>query len=100
MFIAPINVFGQQRSFRADSLQFKVYTRLYINERLAIDSIVVKKVFCDYCSEKQLQFLKNEAYRMTRLERRNPEYQSSGEHRIALFMRYEKEGFKKIKSNQ
>jgi len=91
---------AQQRDYRKDSLQFKVYTRLYVDTNLGIDSVVVKKVFCDFCSDTQTEFLRNEAYKMTLIERYNPKYQQPGEHRVALYMRYSKDFFKKLNSNE
>ena len=52
---------AQSRDYRKDSLQFKMYTRLYVNDQLGVDSITVKKIFCDYCSEAQIKVLQNEA---------------------------------------
>lgn len=87
---------GQSKDYRKDSLQFKMYTRLYVNEQLTVDSITVKKIFCDYCSEIQTEVLTNEAIRQSRLERYNPKYKKSGEHRLALIVRFSKEDFRKL----
>lgn len=84
------------QNYRTDSLQFKMYTRMYVNDQLGIDSIVVKKVFCDYCSERQLEILNNEAYRRTIFEKDNPKYKKPGEHRLALYVRFSKEDFKAL----
>lgn len=85
-----------QRDYRVDSLQFKMYTRLYVNPELGVDSIVVKRVFCDFCSERQLIALRKEAYRRTLYEQNNPKYKTPGEHRLALYIRLSKKDFKAI----
>jgi len=85
-----------QRSYRTDSIQFKAYTRLYINEKLGIDSIRVKKIFCEFCTEKQLRALRQVALHMSKEERYNPKYRKAGEHRLALYIRLSKEKFKAL----
>ncbi len=96
-FFAGMFVFlAQQRDYRKDSLQFKMYTRLYVNESLELDSVVVKKIFCDYCSEKQLEALREEAFHRSVYESRNPKYRKQGEHRLALYIRLSKLDFKAL----
>ena len=90
---------AQQADYKKDSLQFKMYTRMYVSKNLETDSIIVKKVFCDYCSEKQLRILKKEAYRQSLLEQNNPKYKKPGEHRLALYVRLSKKDFKAINEN-
>lgn len=87
------------KDYRQDSLQFKMYTRLYVNEQLKIDSVTVKKIFCDWCSEPQMDILHQEAMRQSMIERYNPKYRKSGEHRLALYVRFSKEDFKKLDTN-
>ncbi|RMB60910.1 hypothetical protein EAX61_05345 [Dokdonia sinensis] len=82
--------------YRQDSLQFKMYTRLYIGEKLEVDSLTVKKIFCDFCSEKQMDVLQQEAMRQSMLERYNPKYRKPGEHRLALVVRFSKKDFKNL----
>ena len=89
-----------QEGYRADSLQFKMYTRLYVGAESGLDSIVVKRVFCDFCSQVQLEMLKREAYRQSLFESRNRKYQSPGEHRLALYVRLSKKDFKALNNNQ
>jgi len=84
------------RDYRKDSLQFKMYTRLYVGEHLNVDSITVKKIFCDWCSEFQINILKGEAMRQSLVERHNPIYKKPGEHRLALYVRFSKEDFKNL----
>lgn len=82
--------------FRQDSLQFKMYTRLYIGQKLEVDSLTVKKIFCDFCSEQQMDVLQREAMRQSMIERYNPKYRKPGEHRLALVVRFSKDDFKNL----
>ena len=87
------------RDYRKDSLQFKMYTRLYMDQQLRVDSITVKKIFCDWCSETQKDVLRQEAMRQSMAERFNPRYKKPGEHRLALYVRFSKEDFKSLEDN-
>lgn len=100
LFFQSACVQAQSRDYRKDSLQFKMYTRLYVNESIQVDSIVVKKIFCDYCTKAQSDFLNYEAIRASRLEARRPKYRNEGEHRLALIVRFSKEDFKRINTEQ
>ncbi len=94
--LAPFWLLKAQSSYRADSLQFKMYTRLFVSDQVQLDSVVVKKVFCDYCSERQIEVLKKEAYRQSVLESENPKYKKPGQHRLALYVRLSKEDFRAL----
>lgn len=96
LFFLGQHIQAQSRDYRKDSLQFKMYTRLYINEQLGMDSIAIKKIFCDFCSQIQMEVLENEAIRQSKIERYNPKYRKPGEHRLALIVRFSKEDFKKL----
>ena len=85
--------------YRKDSLQFKMYTRLYVSDQLQIDSLTVKKIFCDFCSEEQMDVLHQEAIRQSMIERHNPKYRKPGEHRLALVVRFSKADFKALKKD-
>ena len=87
---------AQQRDYRKDSLQFKIYTRLYVNKTLELDSLVVKKIFCDFCSAEQRKALEEEAYRRSLMESRSWKYKKTGEHRLALYIRLSKLDFKAL----
>ncbi|GAB5399470.1 MAG: hypothetical protein Aureis2KO_10550 [Aureisphaera sp.] len=89
-------VTAQHRDYRKDSLQFKMYTRLYVNSSIELDSVVVKKIFCDFCSERQLEALREEAFRRSVYESENPKYKKAGEHRLALYIRLSKLDFKAL----
>ena len=96
LFLCSYAFAKAQEGWRKDSLQFKMYTRLYVNAQLQIDSINLKKVFCDYCSEKQLEALGNEALRQTKYEIHTPKYRKPGQHRLALYVGMSKADFKRI----
>jgi hypothetical protein len=87
------------KNYKIDSLQFKMYTRLFVNEQLQVDSVTVKKIFCDYCSDSQMGVLREEAMRQSLIERYNPKYNKPGEHRLALYVRFSKEDFKNLNDN-
>jgi hypothetical protein len=84
------------KNYKIDSLQFKMYTRLFVGPQLQVDSITVKKIFCDWCTETQMQVLRDEAMRQSMIERHNPRYKKPGEHRLALYVRFSKEDFKNL----
>ena len=77
-----------------------MYTRLYVNENLQVDSLTVKKIFCDYCTDAQMDVLHQEAIRQSLIERYNPKYRRKGEHRLALVVRFSKEDFKNLNNNR
>ncbi|MDC8004179.1 hypothetical protein POV27_08965 [Aureisphaera galaxeae] len=100
VFAGMSSLLAQQRDYRKDSLQFKMYTRIYVNKSIELDSVVVKKIFCDYCSEKQLEVLREEAFRRSVYESRNPKYRKPGEHRLALYIRLSKVDFKALNDEE
>ncbi|WP_299208663.1 hypothetical protein [uncultured Dokdonia sp.] len=85
-----------QHSWRTDSLQFKVYTRVYFNTQQQIDSVKVQKITCDYCSQKQVLALSEEALHRTRMDLNDPNLKKAGVHVQAHFIRISKEDFKSI----
>ena len=87
------------KNYKIDSLQFKMYTRLFVGEQLQVDSITVKKIFCDWCNDTQIDILHQEAMRQSMIERHNPRYKKSGEHRLALYVRFSKEDFKNLNNS-
>ena len=89
-----------QRSWREDSLQFKVYTRIYFNKIEQIDSVKVQKITCDYCSQKQVLALSEEALYRARMDLNNPDLKKTGIHVQAHFIRISKEDFKTINNKQ
>ena len=84
------------QSYKKDSLQIKVYTEIdYKNSKPV--KVSVKKVFCDYCSDKQKEFIEEEARRGTYEEFYNPKYfTDNGVARLALIIRVSKKDFAKM----
>lgn len=68
------NSIAQKRSFAQDSLRIKVYTEIEYVGGLS-KKITVTKVFCDYCSSRQIEALKEQAKKLAFYERR---YSSNG----------------------
>lgn len=99
MFFAFAKAQSPTKDYKKDSIQFKMYTRLFVSEQLQIDSITVKKIFCDWCTESQMDVLQQEAMRQSMIERYNPRYRKPGEHRLALYVRFSKEDFKNLNNN-
>ncbi|WGK64782.1 hypothetical protein [Croceiramulus getboli] len=85
-----------QQSFRKDSVQFKMYTSLWKSSPEQVDSIVVRRIFCKYCTEAQRDFLKEEAVYKTFISRNDKPYRKEGEHKMALYIRISKEDFKNL----
>lgn len=85
-----------QKGFKKDSLQFKVYTKIYVNHNKATDSITLERVFFDYCNNAQKKLIAEDALRQTEMMVNYPEYREQGIHKIALFVRYRKDEFRKV----
>ncbi|MFT5861933.1 MAG: hypothetical protein ACI828_000579 [Flavobacteriales bacterium] len=85
-----------QSGWRKDSLQFKVFTRLYINELKMVDSVKVQKIECDYCSQRQILGLGKEALHRTRLDIDNPKYSEKGVYQDAHYIRVSRADFLKL----
>lgn len=85
-------------SYQKDSLQIKVYTQIeYANSK--VKNIQITKVFCDYCTNYQIEALENEAYRRVSYEAYNPEFLvKNGKRRKALNIRVSKTDFALLKS--
>ena len=88
------------QSYTKDSLQIKVYTEIeYKNNRA--EQILLKKVFCDYCSEKQSKSIADEALRRADIEKYYPENRlENGSKRLAIYIRISKEDFAAIKQDE
>jgi hypothetical protein len=85
-----------QSGWRKDSVQFKVFTRLYINELKMVDSVKVQKIECDYCSQRQILGLAEEALHRTRLDIDNPKYSKKGVYQDSHYIRVSREDFLKL----
>jgi len=90
---------GQKRSFEKDSLRIKVYTEIeYVNSQSK--EITVKKVFCDYCSENQIEALKVKAKELAFYDRYNPKKRMvNGIRKFAIIIRVSKIDFIAIKED-
>lgn len=88
-----------QRGYQKDSIQIKVYTNLIVNKQLQVDTITVRKVFCDYCSTAQTEALEEQSKVMTYDMRMIPRYRKEGMHRIALYIRLPRDKFEELKDN-
>ena len=62
---------AQKGGYQKDSLQIKVYSVIQYKDS-KVESIKITKTFCDYCSENQLNALKQEAWNRAYYERYNP----------------------------
>jgi len=91
---------GQNRDFKADSLQIKVYTEIeYLNSQS--QEITVKKVFCDYCSENQINFLKKRARELAFYDRYNPKKRiENGTRKFAIILRVSKKDFSEMRTKK
>ena len=89
-----------QRGYAEDSLQIKAYTVITYKNSEAI-KIELSKVFCDYCSELQLEAIGIEAKRRSYHERYFPEHRlKDGQKRLALYIRISKKDFAAIKEEE
>lgn len=96
MLLASIPAIGQQ-GYTKDSLQFKAYVHLSYEEN-KIKEIVVKKVFCDYCTDNQLKHLKDIFWSMADFEKYNADVRLiKGLRKRTLLTRISKEEFNKLK---
>ncbi|WP_452224359.1 hypothetical protein [Lacinutrix chionoecetis] len=88
------------QAYTEDSLQIKAYTEIKFIDGAPQD-IVLKKVFCDYCSENQMQLLGEDAIRRTEIEKYNPKNKlKNGLKKIAVYIRISKTDFAAIKENK
>ena len=67
-----------------------------VSEKITIDDIKVIKVFCDYCSEKQIENFREEAIYMTKMEISNPKYRKEGVYKLAHYLRISKKDFSRL----
>lgn len=90
---SSIIAFGQE-GYAKDSLQIKIYADItYENNRSK--SIKVRKVFCDYCTEIQLKYIKEEGWRRAYDERYLPENRLiKGIRKLTIIIRMAKKDFK------
>ncbi len=89
---------GQNRDYKADSLQIKIYTEIeYVNSQSK--EITVKKIFCDYCTENQIEFLSEKAKELAYYDRYNPKKRLvDGIRKFAIIIRVSKKDFSEMKT--
>ena len=89
------HVFAQ--NYKKDSLQFKIYTIASFKNSL-VKSIILDRVFCDYCSDSQLTALGQLGLKTSNKYVKKPEYRLiNGEKKLAIYIRIAKKDFAKIK---
>ncbi len=88
-----------QKGYAKDSLQVKLYANITYENKQA-KKIEVRKIFCDYCNESQLGFIKQEGWRRAYEERNLPENRLvKGIRKLTIIIRIAKEDFKNLKSD-
>ena len=94
MILLMSSVVVGQVGYAKDSLQIKMYADIEYENKQPI-RIEVKKVFCDYCSDKQLKIVKQEGWRRAYMERYSPENRlKKGIRKLTLILRFAKADFK------
>ncbi len=92
------NAFAQI-GYQKDSLQIKVYTEIEYRNGL-IKDIKVSRVFCDYCTEYQIERIKEEAKTRTYMTgKEEGKGISNGKYKQALYIRISKKDFLEIKKD-
>lgn len=95
MLLALQTLFAQ--AYQKDSLQIKVYTEIRYIESKPYE-ITLKKVFCNYCSKRQLELLGEDAIRRTEIEKYDPKNKlANGKKKIAVYIRIAKTDFASIR---
>jgi len=96
MLISSSTILFGQKGYAKDSLQIKLYADItYSNNQPK--KINVRKVFCDYCSEAQIEIVKQEGWRRAYNERMHPENRLlNGIKKLTIIMRFAKADFKKL----
>ncbi|WAC02803.1 hypothetical protein N7U66_03880 [Lacinutrix neustonica] len=97
--VCPISTIFAQ-GYKQDSLQIKAYTEIeFRNSRP--QGIKLRKVFCDYCSKKQLRLLGEDAIRRTESEKYDPKnIIQNGKKKLAVYIRIAKTDFAAIKEDE
>jgi len=93
------NGLAQNRNYKIDSLQIKIYTEIEYVNGISKDVIVVKKIFCDYCSENQLNYLTAKAKELAYYDRYNSKKRLiNGVRKFAMIIRVSKKDFAELKT--
>lgn len=101
IFISFVAVLQSQTvDFKKDSLQFKVYTTIDY-KAYTPKKIKILKIFCDYCNEAQLQFLKRQAWDQSYKLRKSKEYLiENGTSKLAVYFRVPKTYFRSLNNEK
>ena len=88
---------AQKRNYTLDSLQIKVYTEIaYVNSQPR--DIVVKKVFCDYCTDNQIKYIGEKAKEFAFYDRYNPKKRIvNGMRKFVIIIRVSKKDLSAIR---
>jgi hypothetical protein len=88
---------AQKRNYTVDSLQIKVYTEIEYTNSQPKD-ILVKKVFCDYCTNNQIKYIGEKAKELAFYDRYNPKKRIvNGIRKFAIIIRVSKKDFLAIR---
>jgi hypothetical protein len=100
LYLMSILNVASQNGYKKDSLQIKVYTIIeYINNEAK--SIEVKRVFCDYCSDIQVEAISEEAKKRSYAARNAKENRlENGIRKLSLYIRISKKDFAAIKEEE
>lgn len=84
------------QSYTKDSLQIKAYTEIQFKDNNA-ENIILKKVFCDYCTDFQIEKIGEEALRRADIEKYAPlNRMENGYKKLAIYIRISKDDFASI----
>ena len=87
----------QAQDYKKDSLQFKIITSIKYKSS-KVEYVKLKKVLCDYCTEKQTEQLGLEALRLAALEQDDPKNKmKNGIKILSIYIRLSKVAFSEIK---
>lgn len=99
IFWSSTQCFGQ-KGYAKDSLQIKLYANITYENKKSKE-IKVRKVFCDYCNENQVKFIKEEGWRRAYQERYLPENRlTKGVRKLTIIIRIAKDDFKNMIDNK
>ncbi len=88
------------QSYQKDSLQIKSYTDITFKDRI-VQSIKLKNVFCDYCTERQKELIGVEALRRSEYEITSPKNRlDNGIKRLAIYIRIAKIDFAALREEE
>ncbi|MGB6269631.1 MAG: hypothetical protein WBF67_11560 [Olleya sp.] len=85
------------QDYKKDSLQFKIITQIKYKSG-TVQNISLKKVICDFCTEKQTEQLGLQAIKLAALEQDDPKNKlKNGIKILSIYIRLSKDDFSVIK---